>query len=63
MDHQINNEKKDSKEIVGTSFEEMSISEMVEVQPSKDVELEATPAAISALVSAVGSGVLSAVNC
>ncbi|XVL26583.1 lichenicidin A2 family type 2 lantibiotic [Staphylococcus equorum] len=55
--------KKDSKEIVGTSFEEMSISEMVEVQPSKDVELEATPAAISALVSAVGSGVLSAVNC
>jgi len=63
MKHQNSDNKKEVQEIVGSSFEEMSISEMVEVQPAEDVELEATPAAISALISGVGSAAVSAVNC
>ena len=63
MKHQNSDNKKEVQEIVGSYFEEMSISEMVEVQPAEDVELEATPAAISALISGVGSAAVSAVNC
>ena len=36
---------------------------MAKVQSSEDIELEATPAAISGAISALGSAVVSAKNC
>ncbi|SIJ40855.1 type 2 lantibiotic, SP_1948 family [Mycobacteroides abscessus subsp. abscessus] len=56
-------ENQDLIDIVGNSFEEMSISDMAKVQSSEDVDLEATPVAISGAISALGSAVVSAKNC
>ncbi|UJS29014.1 lichenicidin A2 family type 2 lantibiotic (plasmid) [Macrococcoides canis] len=45
------------KNIVGESFEEMSIQEMTQVQGTGDVNVETTPTAtISAFLLSVGGG-------
>lgn len=59
------------KAIVGDTFEDMSLVEMTLVQGSGDVNIESTPApatpaiskAVSAIVTFVGSAVLSAIKC
>jgi type 2 lantibiotic (TIGR03893 family) len=67
-------ENNEINSIVGDAFEDMSISEMTNVQGSGDVDLEATPATVvtssggclaasGALSGAIGSTALSIAKC
>jgi type 2 lantibiotic (TIGR03893 family) len=53
-----------TKAIVGDTFEDLSLAEMTLVQGlGDDVNVETTPAATSAIVSLIGTAILSIFKC
>ncbi|MBO4456624.1 MAG: lichenicidin A2 family type 2 lantibiotic [Butyrivibrio sp.] len=51
------------EDVVGGTFEDMNPDEMELTQGAGDVEAETTPAAVSAIVSAVSGAIVSAAKC